>query len=200
MKTEIALALHEIGAVKFGEFTLKTGIKSPIYIDLRVLISYPKILKMIASAMIGLTDGLKFDVVGGVPYTALPIATAMSLEKGWPMVYARKEAKDYGTKKMVEGVYPEGAVALIIEDLITSGTSILENVEKFNASGLQVKDCIVLIDREQSGKKNLEERGLNVRSVLGINELLNILHEVGKLDDTLYKTAKDFIAQTQTKI
>ena len=123
MKKEIALALHEIGAIKFGEFTLKSGIKSPIYIDLRLLISYPKVLKMISKAMIELAEGLEFDVIAGIPYTALPIATAISIEKDWPMVYARKEVKDYGIKKKIEGVFKEGDTALIIDDLITTGGS-----------------------------------------------------------------------------
>ncbi len=197
MKKEIALALQEISAVKFGEFTLKSGIKSPIYIDLRLIISYPKILKLISSAMIELAKDLKFDVIAGIPYTALPIATAISLDQNWPMVYARKEVKDYGTKKKLEGVFEEGQTALIIDDLITTGGSKFETVEPFEASGLKIKDFIVLIDREQGGARVLKEKGFNLHSVLGINELLDILKEEEKIDNNDYDRAKKFIKDTQ---
>lgn len=197
MRKEIAIALHEIGAVKFGEFTLKSGIKSPIYIDLRLLISYPKVLKMISLAMIELAEGLEFDVIAGIPYTALPIATTISIEKDWPMVYARKEVKEYGTKKKIEGVFKEGDTALIIDDLITTGGSKFETVEPFEASGLKIKDFIVLVDREQGGGKLLEDKGFKLHSVLGINEILDTLKEEGKIEESDYSRAKTFIAETQ---
>ncbi len=197
MKQEIALALHEIGAIKFGEFTLKSGIKSPIYIDLRLLISYPKVLKLISQAMIEVAKELKFDVIAGIPYTALPIATAISVDQDWPMVYARKEVKDYGTKKKIEGVFKEGDTALIIDDLITTGGSKFETIEPFEASGLKITDFLVLVDREQGGGRMLEEKGYNFHGVIGINELLDILKENDKIDDDSYKKSKDFIAATQ---
>lgn len=197
MKKDIALALHRIGAVKFGEFKLKSGILSPIYIDLRLLVSHPDVLKMISKAMIEIAEGLTFDVIAGIPYTALPIATAISLEKNWPMVYARKEVKDYGTKKKIEGVYKEGQTALIIDDLITTGGSKFETVEPFEASGLKITDFVVLVDREQGGGRQLEEKGFKLHSVIGINELLDILKEEGKIDEENYDKAKKFIAETQ---
>jgi len=197
MKQEIALALHEIGAIKFGEFTLKSGIKSPIYIDLRLLISYPKVLKLISEAMIEKAKELKFDVIAGIPYTALPIATAMSLDQDWPMVYDRKEGKEYGTQKKLEGVFKEGDTALLIEDLITTGGSKFETIEPFEASNLKITDFLVLVDREQGGGRLLEEKGFKLHSIIGINEILDILKENAKIDDQSYKKAKDFIAETQ---
>lgn len=197
MKKEIALALSEIGAIKFGEFTLKSGIKSPIYIDLRLIISYPKVLKLISSAIIEVAKNLKFDVIAGIPYTALPIATAISIDQDWPMVYARKEVKDYGTKKKLEGVFEEGQTALIIDDLITTGGSKFETTEPFEASGLKINDFIVLVDREQGGGKKLEEKGYKFHSIIGINELLDILKEEGKISDDDYDRSKKFIADTQ---
>lgn len=197
MKKEIALALSEIGAIKFGEFTLKSGMKSPIYIDLRIIISYPKVLKLISDAMVEVSKNLKFDVIAGIPYTALPIATAISLDQDWPMVYARKEVKDYGTKKKLEGVYKEGQTALIIDDLITTGGSKFETAEPFEASGLKITDFVVLVDREQGGGRQLEEKGYKLHSIIGINELLDILKEEGKISENDYDRSKKFIAESQ---
>lgn len=197
MQKELALALSEIGVVKFGDFTLKSGIKSPIYIDLRLLISYPKVLGMIADAMVGISKELTFDRIAGIPYTALPIATAISLKTGWPMIYARKEVKDYGTKKKLEGVYNEGETCLIVDDLITTGGSKFETIEPFEAAGLKVTDVVVLVDREQGGAAALSQKGYRLHRVLGINELLDALKDAGKLEAGLYRTAKDFIATTQ---
>ncbi len=197
MKKDIALALHKIGAVKFGEFKLKSGIISPIYIDLRLLVSYPKVLKLISQAMIEIAEKLTFDVIAGIPYTALPIATAISLEKEWPMVYARTEVKDYGTKKKIEGVYKEGDTALIIDDLITNGDSKFETIIPFEASGLTIKDFVILVDREQGGGRKLEEKGYKLHSVVGINEILDILKEEKKISEEDYDRSKKFIAETQ---
>ena len=199
MKKTIALLLHEIGAVKFGEFTLKSGIKSPIYIDLRVLVSYPDALKKISEAMVKIikAEKLHFDVIAGIPYTALPIATAISISENWPMVYARKEVKDYGTKKKIEGVYTKGQTALIIDDLITNGASKFETIEPFEASGLKVKDFVILVDREQGGARLLAEKGYKMYSVIGINELLDILNTEEKIDAKQYELAKNFINNNQ---
>lgn len=194
MKKEIALKLHEIGAIKFGEFTLKNGMKSPIYIDLRVLVSHPEVLKLVADAMSRVAKTLTFDLIAGIPYTALPIATAMSIAHNWPMVYARKEVKDYGTKKKIEGMFKEGQTALIIDDLITTGESKFETIEPFTSSGLKITDFIVLVDREQGGKRLLEEKGYHLHAIIGVNEMLDLLKAEGKIEEDLYKKAKEFIA------
>lgn len=197
LKKEIALALHEIGAIKFGEFTLKSGMLSPIYIDLRLLVSYPKVLKLISGAMIEMALELEFDLIAGIPYTALPIATAISLQENWPMVYARKEVKDYGTKKKIEGVFQEGQTVLIIDDLITTGESKFETIEPFESSGLKIRDFIVLVDREQGGGRLLEEKGYRLHCVLGAHELLDLLKAEGKLNEENYQKSKAFLSQAQ---
>ena len=170
---------------------------SPIYIDLRVIISYPGILKMVAEAMWEKAALLQFDLVCGVPYTALPIATAISLEHNIPMIMRRKEVKDYGTKKTIEGAFTPGQKVLVVEDLVTSGSSVFETIEPLEKEGLKVSDAIVLIDREQGGKKHLTEKGYSLHSVFTITEMIDALRNANKLETTMAAKVKKFITNNQ---
>ena len=114
-------------------------------------------------------------VVCGVPYTALPMATLMSVEAGMPMVVRRKEAKDYGTKKMVEGVWKEGQGCLVVEDVVTTGSSVLETAALLREHGMVVTDCVVLLDREQGAVGALSGKGVAVHAVLKVSTVLEVL-------------------------
>ena len=191
---KLCLELARIGAVKFGVFTLKSGLKSPVYIDLRLLVSHPDVLKLVGKVIGGLANakGLKFDRIAGIPYAAIPIATAVSLEFGWPMIYPRKEVKDYGTKKTIEGEYRKGETILVIDDLITTGLSKVEAIAPLEAEGLKVRDIAVLIDREQGGRKELEAKGYKLHAALTVSELLEALKGNGKMDAAQYAQVKAY--------
>ena len=191
-KNRLCGELARIGAVKFGVFTLKSGLKSPVYVDLRLLVSYPDVLKLVGKAIGGLAKGLKFERVCGIPYAAIPIATAVSLEFGWPMIYPRKEVKDYGTKKAIEGEFKAGETILVIDDLITTGLSKVEAIAPLEAAGLKVRDIAVLIDREQGGKQELEAKGYRLHAALTVSELLEGLKKGGKIDAKNYEQVKAY--------
>ena len=191
------LQLYRIGAVKFGEFKLKSGILSPIYIDLRLIVSYPELLKQVATLMWEKVGTQKFQCVCGVPYTALPIATALSLHLHLPMVMRRKEAKEYGTKKIIEGVFEKGQNCLLIEDLITSGASVFETIEPLEQEGLKVSDVVVLLDREQGGKKRIEEKGYCLHAVLKMSDLLSSLEEEKLIAPPMVNQVKTFLSANQ---
>jgi uridine monophosphate synthetase len=168
---KLADDLLRLGCVKFGDFTLKSGKQSPIYVDLRRLVGDPAALARAAAAYANLLRPLAFDRLAALPYAALPIGTAISLQGDWPMVYPRKESKEYGTKAVVEGVYEPGEIVAIIDDLVTTGESKFEAIEKLQAAGLHAKDLIVLINRG-AGDAAFAERGLRLHAVLDLRELL----------------------------
>jgi orotate phosphoribosyltransferase len=171
----LALALFDIGAVKLGKFTLHSGKKSPIYLDLRLLASHPRILKMAATAYRTVLEKLTFDLLAAAPLAGLPIGTAVSLDMEIPLIYPRKTAKSYGTGKSIEGVWQVGQTAVVIDDLITSGDSILDAIASLKPAGLQVREAVVLIDREQGGPAPLAANGYQLHAVVSLSQLLAIL-------------------------
>ncbi|XP_010878091.2 uridine 5'-monophosphate synthase isoform X2 [Esox lucius] len=193
----LILNLHDVQAVKFGTFTLKSGITSPIYFDLRVIVSHPTLMNEVSSFLYqcAKVQGLKYDSVCGVPYTALPLATIICSKHERPMLIRRKEAKSYGTKKIIEGTIHPGDTCLIIEDVVTSGSSVMETAVVLQEEGLKVTDAIVLMDREQGGSTMLAESGIRLHSVISISQLLNVLLQAERIDSPTAERVRRFIQE-----
>ncbi len=195
-RSQVADGLIDAGCIKFGKFTLKSGLESPIYIDLRQLISYPALLQRVGAEYLPLLRKLKFTSLAGLPYAAIPIATAISLLGGWPMIYPRKEAKTYGTKAEIEGLYAVGDQVVVIDDLATTGGSKFEAIGKLTAAGLRVKDVVVLVDRQSGARQALAEAGIQLHAVFTLTELLDHWEKTGKVPAVQIQAAREFIACT----
>ncbi|MBU0510501.1 MAG: orotate phosphoribosyltransferase, partial [Chloroflexi bacterium] len=192
---KLADSLLDAGCIQFGRFTLKSGIESPIYIDLRRLAGFPQLLSEVALAYVPILRNLHFDRLAALPYAAMPIATAISLYGGWPMIYPRKEAKSYGTKAAIEGVFEPGERVVVIDDLITTGGSKFEGIEKLTAAGLEVEDVLVLIDRQSGGADVLAERGYRLHAVLTLPQLLDYYAQTGKVETKKIIEVREFLAR-----
>ncbi|MGA7193833.1 MAG: orotate phosphoribosyltransferase [Anaerolineales bacterium] len=193
----LADELLKAGCIKFGSFTLKSGLQSPIYIDLRQIITYPKLLEQIGAAYLPLLKDLKFDRIAGLPYAAIPIATAISLQGNYPMIYPRKEVKTYGTKAEIEGEYHAGETIVIIDDLATTGGSKFEAIEKLTSAGLIVKDVVVLIDRQSGAKESLKQAGFAMHAVLTITQLLDYWEQTSKVEKDKIEETREFLNTTR---
>lgn len=204
-KRQLALDLFEIGAIKFGAFKLKlhetkpNAPLSPIYVDLRILRSFPRIMDTSSRVYQELTSGLKFDVYADVPTAATPIVTVLSYKTGIPMISPRKEEKTHGIKRQIDGVFEQGQVALLIDDLITQAESKLETISVLEENGLKVQDVAVLVDREQGGVQQLESRGYACHAAFKLRELLKLYLDLQKITPEKYEQVIAYLEGEKTK-
>lgn len=196
LRAHLADGLLAAGCVQFGQFTLKSGLLSPIYIDLRRLTGFPELLRQVAQAYLILLGELTFDRLAGLPYAALPIATAVSLLGGWPLVYPRKEIKSYGTQAKIEGVYNPGEKVVVIDDLTTTGSSKFEAIEKLKAAGLKVEDVVVLIDRQSGASQALSQAGYRLYNVYTLTQLVDYWEGAGRISEGQAQAARQFVQST----
>ena len=189
---EFARFLHENEIIKFGDFTLASGKKSSYYVDLRLVPSHPqefrKMIKYLEKEIeesIGLDN---FDSIVSVPTGGLVIASALAIETVKPLIYVRSKPKDYGTLKMIEGKIHQGMTVLMIDDVATTGGSVVNAIKSLKDADISVKDAYVMVNRMEGAHKALEDLGVKLHSILDILKISNALHEQGIIDtDTLTK-------------
>ena len=172
--SELSEALKSCGALQFGEFTLASGAKSDYYIDIKKASTNPKVLRLIARLMAQKMrdEGIQADRIAGVVLGSVPLATALSLETGIPYVMIRKEKKDHGTGKLIEGDLNAGDRVLVVEDVITTAGSSIKAIGTLREAGAEVKYVISVIDREGGGAENLAEAGVDFRPLVKASELV----------------------------
>ena len=196
---QLARDLIATGCVRFGEFKLKSGITSPIYLDLRRLISHPIVLQRAARAYANVLrrDVAPFDRIADIPYAGLPIAVSVALEMNRPLIYARREAKEYGTRAMIEGDHATGERVVVLDDLATTGDTKIEAIEKLTSAGLIVQDIVVLIDREQGATEMLRASGYTLHAVTTLSQLLDEWRRSEAITAEQFDQVKTFLANTK---
>ena len=193
VKAALAEELFKIGALRFGKFTLASGKSSSYYLDLRILPSFPEAYALEMEgyrAVLGEMSG-DYDVVAGVATAGVTVSSVLAFLLKKPMVYVRKEEKGHGLGKLVEGAVQPRWRAIVVDDLVTTGGSIISAVEALRKAGCVVKDAVVLVDRLEGGRVNLEATGVRLRKFVDIRELAEVLLERGKL------TKRDYEAVTK---
>ncbi len=189
----LILELHEVKIIDFGKFKLKSGLISPYYVDLRLLVTYPYLLEFVSEVIWERIRLVPFDLVVGVPYAALPIATAISIRYNKPLLLVRKERKEYGKGKMIEGIYHKAQHVLLIDDVISDGASKLETIKPIEAEELVVKNVVVVIDRGQGGPHTLSKHGYHCQSITTMEEILEVLHRHHRINWDQLIEARQFM-------
>lgn len=182
-KATLAEAFFRIGALRFGKFTLSSGRQSSYYLDLRVIPSHPDVYALTIEAYREMAEKIgekDFDVIAGVATAGVTISSPLAFLMKKPMVYARKEEKGHGLGRQVEGATRPGQKVLVIDDLVTTGGSIISAVEALRKTGCVVKEAVVLVDRLEGGKANLAGAGVRLNAYAQVTELIEVLYQ-GKM-------------------
>ncbi|XP_059056004.1 uridine 5'-monophosphate synthase-like [Achroia grisella] len=177
---ELAVKLYDAGAVQLGDIEAMNGRWTPVYFDFRVIVSHPQIMMAVAEHLQNLATEINHDILCGVPYAALPLAAVMSINTNTPMIMKRKETKLYATKKTIEGVYTKNQNCLVVEDVVTSGGSLLETISSLRDAGLKVTHAVVVLNREQGGASVLKANGVELRPLFDLTKLAQILSDAGR--------------------
>ncbi|MCK4223051.1 orotate phosphoribosyltransferase [Candidatus Bathyarchaeota archaeon] len=186
-KKQLCQILFEIGALKFGAFRLTSGKASPYYIDLRMVPSFPDAFHRICDIYVKLIEdnvgAENFRLVAGVPTAGIPFGAVLAYNLHRPFIYIRSTQSNHGRKRRVEGVLTPGDKVLLLDDLVTSGKSLIQAASAIRTEGGIVNDAVVLITREEGGEEKIAKENLTLHYLLKAGEIANMMREGGVIDE-----------------
>ena len=191
---EFTTFLFKNEIIKFGDFTLASGKKSSYYVDLRLVPSYPhEFRKMVKYLENEITQDIgleKFDSIVSVPTGGLVIASALAIETVKPLIYVTSKPKDYGTSKSVEGKIHDEMKVVMIDDVATTGGSVVNAIKSLKEVNIVINDAYVIVNRMEGANEALEELGVKMHSILDILQITEILHEQNLIDQEILDKVK----------
>lgn len=194
-KEEIFQGLVDTGCFRLGNFTLKSGLVSPFYLDLRRISSSPGLMRLVAKAYASILPAGKIDRLAGIPVAAVPFSTALSLETDIPMIYPRMNSKGHGTGNRIEGDYAPGERVVLVDDLITTGKSKIEAADILRAEELKVTELVVLLERGTQGRLDMERHGIDLYAYARAEELFDYLLDRGIINQVKHRELIEFISE-----
>lgn len=178
---EFAVFLYKNEIIRFGDFTLASGKKSPFYIDLRLVPSYPvefrRMIKALQNMIIEETGLDGFDSLVSIPTGGLVIASALAIETVKPVIYVRDKPKNYGTAKRIEGVTRDSMRVLMIDDVATTGGSMVQGIKILQESKIGISDAFVIVNRLEGAAKALGETGVKMHHLTDILQITEVLYQ-----------------------
>jgi len=196
---EFATVLYKNGIIKFGDFTLTSGKSSSYYIDLRLVPSYPhqfrKMIKNLQNLIIEKTGLDNFDSLASVPTGGLVITSALAIEIVKPLIYVRNKPKEHGAAKSIEGKISAGMKIVMVDDVMTTGTSVLNGIKQLKETGLSISDVYVVINRLEGADKALDDIGVQIHQLTDILEITNILFQEKLINEEVFDKIKNQVNQ-----
>lgn len=191
---EFAIFLQESTAIKFGDFNLSSGKKSAYYIDLRIIPSFPhQFRKMIKHLQNNIAEKIgldNFDCIASVPTSGLVIASALAIETVKPLVYIRQKPKDYGTGSLIEGKITQGTKVLLVDDVGTTGQSLINAIKALKDAKIIVTDAFVIVNRFEGARELLASEGVKLHEVMDVMQISSILYHEKLLDEQTFERIK----------
>ena len=192
---EFTIFLYKNNIIRFGNFTLASGKNSSYYVDLRLIPSYPhqfrKMIKNLQNLIVEKTGLDDFDCLASVPTGGLVVTSALAIEIVKPLIYVRSKPKEHGTTKSIEGKISAGMKVMMVDDVMTTGTSVLNGINQLKEAGLLVSDLYVIINRLEGGDKALSDIGVQTHQLTDILEITDILFQEKLIDKEIFEKIKN---------